>query len=381
MFAKRDVCELIAFDTINSMWDLFCRVVDNFGDIGVSWRLARAAASEHGATVRLWVDDLDAFARIESRVDPAHDVQRVEGVQVRRWDASAGEAVPGEAVIEAFGCALPERFVAAMAARRPPPVWVNLEYLTAEPFAAEWHRLPSPHPRLPLVKHFYFPGFEPRTGGLLRERGLFAARDAAQHAPAPGPLRVSVFAYETAAFGALLDAWARGDAPIECLVPAGLAVAAVEAFLGRRCEPDAGATAGALQLRIVPFADQAAYDRLLWSCDWNFVRGEDSFVRAQWAARPLVWQPYPQADGAHVAKLDAFLARYTAVLPPGEAAALRDLMHAWNEVPGAPDIGAAWRRCVQAAALRPHARAWAAHLAAGPELGATLAEFIRAGVR
>ena len=45
-------------------WDIFCTVVDNYGDIGVCWRLARQLAAEHGFAVRLWVDDLASFARL-----------------------------------------------------------------------------------------------------------------------------------------------------------------------------------------------------------------------------------------------------------------------------------------------------------------------------
>ena len=37
-------------------WDVFCRVVDNYGDAAVCWRLARQLADEHGARVRLWID-------------------------------------------------------------------------------------------------------------------------------------------------------------------------------------------------------------------------------------------------------------------------------------------------------------------------------------
>ena len=42
-------------------WDIFCNVVDNFGDIGVCWRLACNLASR-GKRVRLWVDDVSPLA-------------------------------------------------------------------------------------------------------------------------------------------------------------------------------------------------------------------------------------------------------------------------------------------------------------------------------
>ena len=361
------------------MWDLFCQVVDNFGDIGVSWRLARVLRAEQDAPIRLWVDDLASFAVIEPRVDAAAAVQRIDGIEVRRWTDPLPDVEPGEVVIEAFGCRLPDTFLEAMAVRRPAPVWINLEYLTAEPWAAECHGLPSPHPRLPLVKHFWFPGFDARTGGVLRERGLIEARDAVQAAVrADGATRVSVFAYDNAAWPELLDAWTRGAGRVDCRVPEGRAAEALRRVLGRGVAPGERVERGALAVVVLPFTDQPGYDRLLWSCDWNFVRGEDSFVRAQLAARPLVWHIYPQEAGAHLAKLEAFLDRYTAGLPDAARHAISGLMRAWNGVAGAPAIGDAWAAVeAEAATLQARARDWAAGLRAGPELAAGLARFIR----
>ena len=45
---------------VRRTWDIFCSVVDNFGDIGVCWRLARRLSAGLGQQVRLWVDDLAA---------------------------------------------------------------------------------------------------------------------------------------------------------------------------------------------------------------------------------------------------------------------------------------------------------------------------------
>ncbi|HET9045379.1 MAG TPA: elongation factor P maturation arginine rhamnosyltransferase EarP, partial [Casimicrobiaceae bacterium] len=39
-------------------WDVFCKVVDNFGDAGVCWRLARQLVAEHDLAVTLWIDVL-----------------------------------------------------------------------------------------------------------------------------------------------------------------------------------------------------------------------------------------------------------------------------------------------------------------------------------
>ncbi len=179
-------------------WDLFCNVVDNFGDIGVSWRLARQLAAEHGASVRLWVDDLVVFRRLAPTLDAGADVQLLGGIEVRRWFTPFPAVEPADVVVETFGCELPASYVEAMAARARPPVWINLEYLSAEPWVGGCHGLPSPHPRLPLTKYFFFPGFAPGTGGVLFERGL-AGRRLAFQSDADGVARFLAVARRAAA--------------------------------------------------------------------------------------------------------------------------------------------------------------------------------------
>src|SRR5574340_1548886 len=89
-------------------WDIFCNVVDNYGDIGVAWRLARGLAREHGLAVRLWVDDLRTFHRIWPAIDPLAAGQTSEGVAICAWRTPFVATEPARVVIEAFGCALPE---------------------------------------------------------------------------------------------------------------------------------------------------------------------------------------------------------------------------------------------------------------------------------
>ncbi len=296
-------------------WDVFCQVIDNFGDIGVCWRLSADLAAR-GHSVRLWVDDASALAWMAP--------EGASGVTVLPWDASVQATEPGDVVIEAFGCTLPEPYVARMAAAPRPPRWINLEYLSAETYVERSHRLPSPQMHGPgrgLTKVFFYPGFTPATGGLLREPGLMAERERFDRAawlqargatPRPGERIVSLFSYENAALDRLL-AW-LGEAPTLLLLTAG--------------RPAPANLPGPLRCVSLPHLAQRDYDRLLWSCDLNFVRGEDSFVRAQWAGRPFVWHIYPQDDGAHAAKLDAFLERFLGTAGP--VPHLRALWHAWN---------------------------------------------------
>lgn len=372
-------------------WDIFCNVIDNYGDIGVAWRLVRLLARDAGRAVCLWVDDLQAFRRIWPAVDPRLDSQVCEGVNVRAWRTPFAVARPAQVVIEAFGCALPQDYLQAMAQEVPKPVWINLEYLSAELWIEAHHGLPSPHPRLPLTKYFFFPGYTPDTGGLLIEDDLTERRQAflqnecaaywrswGLDAPRPDELRVSLFAYENAALPAVLDAWASGPQPVTCLVPEGRVIPQLAAWFGRNgFAVGEAARRGALQVRVLPFTDQDTYDRLLWACDLNFVRGEDSCVRAQAAARPLVWQAYPQAGRTHWEKLEALLARYGEGLEASPRQAVADLWRAWNGVAGAPAMAQAWQAWrAHRAALDRHAHAWAEHLRQVGCLSDRLAKFI-----
>ncbi|MEQ1661499.1 MAG: elongation factor P maturation arginine rhamnosyltransferase EarP [Thiobacillus sp.] len=371
-------------------WDIYCTVIDNYGDIGVSWRLARMLAQERSAQVTLWVDDLTVFARIWPAIRPELPEQHCEGVTVRAWPLNGSPVAPAEVVVEAFGCVLPETTMATMSAQTSAPVWINLEYLSAESWVASHHGLPSPHPRLPLTKYFFFPGYDPQTGGLLREHDLLTrcAKFQASGMDAywarlglpvaePDEWRISLFAYETQVLEALLAAWSGGDVRVSVLVPEGRIVPQLAAWLDQPgLQVGDVVRRGALTVHVLPFVRQDEYDALLWACDLNFVRGEDSCVRAQWAARPLVWQAYPQAASAHVDKLNALLALYVARLPPEVAQAVTDCWQRWNGVPDAPEMAACWAALqTTRTVLARHAVSWQAEMAQLPELAGALAEF------
>jgi uncharacterized repeat protein (TIGR03837 family) len=370
---------------MNPHCDLFCNVIDNFGDIGVCWRLARQLAGEHGVAVTLWVNDLASFARLAPTLDPARDIQPLGAITVRRWAGEIAHPAPGDLVIEGFACTLPAGFLAAMRARQPPPRWLNLEYLSAEAWIEDCHGLASLHPGTGLTQHFWFPGFTARSGGLLREAGLLAARDRFQteatlqaafwsRIGVPEalalPQRVSLFAYENAAVAGLLTALAESGTPRLLLVPEGRVLGDVVRWAGRPLAAGDRAQQGALTVAVLPMLAHDDYDRLLWGCELNLVRGEDSLVRAQWAGQPLLWHIYPQDEEAHLAKLDAFIAR---VEDAGMPARWAEAMHAWNR--GATDP-AFWRDFLAGLpALAAPARAWTEAQATLPDLATKLMHF------
>jgi len=351
-------------------WDLYARLVDFHGDVGFAWRLA-ADLGARGIDVRLWLDERADLAWMAPHGAPR--------VQVDGWSA-ARHTEPGDVVLESFGCGLPDACLEQMARHPSPPPWIDVEHLSAEAYVERSHGLPSPRPGgagAGLVEWYYYPGFTRATGGLLREPALLETRDRFQAdpwwsaidptggwRPRPGERAVSVFCYPNRALASLLEDLATQ--PTVLYATAGAATLAVQPTL-------AGAGTNA-QLRIVflPRLSQAAYDRLLWSCDLNFVRGEDSFVRAQWAGAPFVWQAYPQIDGAHGAKVEAFLDRLLDAAPPDVARDVRGLFRAWNGLapwPGRWPEARAWRELVAA---------WRAGLAAQTDLTTGLLAFAAA---
>jgi uncharacterized repeat protein (TIGR03837 family) len=219
---------------------------------------------------------------------------------------------------------------------------------------------------------------------LLAARNAFRSNAAARAAmwqrigvaPATGGLTVSLFSYANPALPALLDTWAEGDESILCIVPEGVARSELDAWAGGAV-PHLGTplVCGRLTIVVAPFVDQDDFDRRLWACDVNFVRGEDSFVRAQWAGQPFIWQIYPQAEDVHLLKFDAFLMRFEAGLAAAPAQAQRAFWYAWNA--GDPDGAASAWFAYRAAlpVLAAHGQGWSRALGRTTDLATALVRF------
>ena len=330
-------------------WDIFCQVIDNFGDVGVCWRTAVELVAR-GQTVRLWMDDASALQWMAPQPWP-------QGLSVHAWlDAAAVPTTIGDVVIEAFGCEIPQAFATAIARKAEQdraPVWINLEYLSAEDYVERCHRLPSrimSGPAAGLTRWFFYPGFTAATGALVRELDLGSRQHSfvaqrpqwrTAHGVRPDECAISLFCYEPPALPQwLAQLQAPGALQSRLLVTPGRAAAAMQAL------PEAAQIAcHHLQPR-----PQPQFDEMLWACDLNLVRGEDSLVRALWAGQPLIWHIYPQHDHAHHAKLEAFLDWLKA------PASLRAFHYAWNGMTApqtlpllSPEMLEQWQQCIQAA--------------------------------
>jgi hypothetical protein len=376
--------------------DLFCRVIDNYGDIGVCWRLARQLVAEHGCNVRLIVDDLASFRVIAPEIGTDVPTQRSHGVDVFIW-ATAESLQPAPVVIEAFACDPPDGYVSAMAMLAKagqPPVWINLEYLSAEAWVDDVHGRASPHPRLPLTKYFFCPGFTEGSGGLIRESDAVVIgplsrsvgdvtslspggsggegghttsqinedgsfnRPHPPPSPAPRerePTSLFAFAYPQAPVLALAQGFAAANHQLQVTLAAPVT----------NTSPD---------WQNAPRVPQPNFDALLAQFDFLIVRGEDSFIRAQWAAKPMLWHIYPTDDDAHLTKLDAWLERYCVGLEPNVAEAYRAASHAFNRGETAPESYTALAQMLPQ--LTTHAILWRDNLTQQTDLATRLVTFI-----
>ncbi len=307
--------------------DIFCKIVDNYGDVGVCWRLVRQLAGERGIKTRLFIDRPDMVDILKPN---ATDKQNVD---IIRWDNGLIYTYAADLVIEAFACTLPDPVIAAMKASVIPPVWVDLEYLSTESWVDGFHAIPSQHPTTGLTKTVFFPGFSQKTGGLLREFSLLEQKNSflsdihTQNTWRKNHfmpdidsncIDISLFCYKTAPEVQLLQQLSDYHRPVRVFKPA--------------LRPDVMVENHAsLTMYHIPFLTQKDYDYFLWTCDLNFVRGEDSCVRGQFAGKPMLWNIYVQDSGVHLIKLEAFLELYAAYLTESERDLLAECHNLWNE--------------------------------------------------
>lgn len=307
--------------------DIFCRVIDNYGDAGVCLHLARSLSKLkllHGQhfAVRLFCDQPEVMATLTDPSDAANP-----HLKLCTWEQPLVGYEPSSVVVSAFSCRFDEVTLKTLQQhqqRSGQPLIINLEYLSAEPWVEDCHQLPSPADG--LTSHFFFPGFTPRTGGLNLDPDFIAqcqaklglaspasatdteSASATDSAPTPAPYTLSLFGYDNPAVLRLLQGLAASGRNCMLKVFAGLACDNLNQRLGLTLTVgDSYDYAPNVHCTVVPMTGHSGYDQTLLKCDFNLVRGEDSIVRAMHTGHPFLWQIYPQDESAHIVKLNAFL--------------------------------------------------------------------------
>jgi uncharacterized repeat protein (TIGR03837 family) len=402
--------------------DLLCKVVDNYGDIGVVYRLARALSELPAPPrLRLIVDELAAFASLDPRVDPGLGYQTINGWEVLGWrlppegtrEAEAAReslrARPPRLVIECFACGRPDWLEALLFDPEAGKSFiVDLEYLSAEAYADEFHRMPSLTRSSNVGKAMFLPGFTPATGGLILDRSFASSRDRASSEEGRAELRrqllprlgatlppdaarteggaalteggaagrfwVSVFSYERDYSAIVADLAAFDERrPILALAAAGKSQA---------CFHEAWVRAGGpFPLLELPFLPQETWDQALLACDFSIVRGEDSWARAALSGRPFLWQAYPQEDRYQMVKVRAFLDRLRPHFSSEDFAPLEALFLAFNDR-DRDEAGTSGAELLlpvleRSAALTPCFRAFSDDISAQGDLAAHLMETLK----
>lgn len=374
----------------NTRWDIFCSVIDNYGDIGVCWRLARQLASEQQQLVRLWVDDLNSFQKLCHHINPQLSQQTVYDIEVRHWTTPWQIVEPADIVIEAFACNIPEAYLQAMQTSAKKILWINLEYLTYEPWSIDFHALPSLQPNN-LNKYFFFTGLA-ETGGTLRESELLEQAEQFQNneqlqqqflsqlgvTKRPNHSLMLLFSYANPAIYQWLDVLQTETQQYQLLIPQTPLLDNIADYL--KIDKSILTTGfqyqqGSIAIQIIPFVNQQEFDKLLWCTDFNLVRGEDSFVRAQYAGKPMLWHIYSQQENTHLTKLQAFLDYYLTDLTTQAKQATINYWLAWNNQQNLANTWQNYQKCLPD--IKTHAKNWAIKQKTATDLISKLAKFYK----
>ncbi len=274
--------------------DIYCRVIDNYGDAGVCLRLARLL-KQAGVQVHLFCDDLRVLRTIALPDDD-------DGRLLTFLPFEAEVDYQADAVVEAFLCHLPPQRAAAVAADGT--LVICLDYLSAESWVEDFHGLRSPGQFANC--YYFYPGFTARTGGLMLDPQLRQLASLPHPYAADGVRRATLFSYHNKALAGLVELLQRSALPTEITVFAGLPLDNVNELYDFALQPGDSRQLGAVTFQAAAMTSQQGYDQLLCRSDLNLVRGEDSIVRAACCGRPFLWQIYPQDEDAHLVKLQAF---------------------------------------------------------------------------
>lgn len=331
---------------------IVCKVIDNYGDAGFSLRLAKALAKQ-GHSVDLFHDHNPTFEALY----PDKDIDCLRLIDASVAEFAADQHCTPDLLIEPFGTSsehTPHRFDLALKETFPSTPWLLIDYLSSEDWVEQFHLSQSVDPSTGKTTSYFYPGFTHKTGGLIHCDYPDHLRHANKR-PNSDELRLFVFAYPDAPLLKLLDS---------CKQTNGL-IKNIRVSLAGGLRND-----GAFEnVTTLPFCPQSHFDDLLAEHDVLFIRGEDSFVRAQLAGKPFIWQIYPTVDGAHAEKLASFFKRYSVGMSLPCRSALWDCWKYWNNLDSRIEFDVSWNNLLQHwPELNRHAMAWRDRLFAGPEL-------------
>jgi uncharacterized repeat protein (TIGR03837 family) len=337
----------------NNNIDIFCHVIDNFGDAGVVLRLAKEYQYKFPeAEIRIFTDDLSAFQVISPVVQTDELFQAIKNISYIHYSLLSKEYIEKlvipELVIEAFACDIPEIYL--QKAANYGRLLINLDYLMAEDWIEGFHGKESMLGYSRLRKYFFMPGFTINTGGLLPESHLDCIRPLLKEQRemllnqfltkyinstyTNDSLVGTIFSYEHN-YSNLFEALLKLEKTVLLFILGNKSQLSWKyLFDNTKVELSENNVYNIQNLTII-FADflpQNEYDLLLNLTDFNIVRGEDSFARAVLSGKPFLWHCYLQTEKYHLVKVEAFLNKYLNYIKKDETIKfLTDLFIKFNE--------------------------------------------------
>ncbi|MGL5971328.1 MAG: elongation factor P maturation arginine rhamnosyltransferase EarP [Cetobacterium sp.] len=306
--------------------DIFCEIIDNFGDIGVVYRLAKEFKNiyKEDIKIRVFLNRLDEFLEINKKAKNI-SWQEIDGIEYITNEFLAKNICtfsPANVIIEAFGCNVLEEYLEK--AKQESTLLINLEYLSGETWIEDIHLMESPIGAKKLKKYFYMPGFRENTGGVIVDN-LFLKRKLAvlnnkdyyrkkylSDLDSEEYFVGTIFSYEKN-FIPLFEALSQNNKKNYILVLGEKSKESIKENLknlnAEYLRTDLAQYKN-IKIKFMPFLEQEEYEELINLVDYNFVRGEDSFVRALLTGKPFVWHIYLQEEMAHMDKIEGFIERY-----------------------------------------------------------------------
>ncbi|WP_297431824.1 elongation factor P maturation arginine rhamnosyltransferase EarP [uncultured Cetobacterium sp.] len=309
--------------------DIFCEIIDNFGDIGVVYRLAKELKTFYNGNVKIRVilNRVNEFVNMNKKAKDT-DYQEIDGIIYITNEYLAKNICtfsPANVIIEAFGCNILEEYLEK--AKLESSLLINLEYLSGEDWIEGIHLMESPLGAGKLKKFFFMPGFTEKSGGVIVD-SLFLNRKKSvlenkkfyleKYIPEIDEKYFigTIFSYEKN-FLPLIDVLLKNGKE-NCLLILGeksqMSINKIIENLNITCLSEGIYKYENIIIKFMPFLEQEEYEELINLVDYNFVRGEDSFVRALLTGKPFVWHIYLQDEMAHMDKIDGFIKRYDETL-------------------------------------------------------------------
>lgn len=309
------------YDTYN----IFCKVIDNYGDFGICFRLAKQLVSEYHKKVILWVDNeiiLQKFLLVNNKEIQQINSKYNQNLMFKVWtklniinSLNNSKNINNSIIIEAFCCDLDCELLDYINKENSNTIIISLDYLGLEKWILDCHLLPSFLSNYKYIKkYFFFPSYLQNSGGLICENYIkhknFFQNLVEKNQNFNQTFKISLFFYQQPQLlltfiNAINYLATQHNINIEInfcdLSNENINIIQNYNFCSL------------VKCNFIHFLSQNDYDTLLQNCHINFVRGEDSLIRSFWSNNLFIWQIYPQENNLHLQKLNDFLNFYFSI--------------------------------------------------------------------